>query len=397
MAVPLLDVNAQNYPLREELNAAFNRCLDHGMFILGKEVETFEGLCRDLLGVKHAIAVSSGTDALLLALMALDLQPGDEVLCPAFTFFATGGAVARLGAVPVFVDVCPVCFNMDAGDAERKLTAKTRAIMPVHLFGQCADMDPLLTLAAKQGLRVVEDAAQSFGALYKGRQSGSMGDFGAYSFFPSKNLGGLGDAGLLATNDDRLGHYARTLRVHGMEPKYYHHFVGANFRIDALQAAFLSVKLARYGGYTALRQANAAYYHGHLAGVAGVELARPEHCKCAAAQAVTLAASGVKVLLPVAYGHNTHIWNQFTLRVLGGRRDGLKDYLQSRKIGCEVYYPVTLDEQRCFASLPEHARVGCEVARQLKDEVLSIPIYPELTLDQKAEVVGAIAEWVGEV
>jgi dTDP-4-amino-4,6-dideoxygalactose transaminase len=394
MPVPLLDVNAQNHPLREELTAAFQRCLDHGMFILGKEVEQFEADCRALLGVKHAIAVSSGTDALVLALMALDLQPGDEVLCPAFTFFATGGSVARLGAVPVFVDVCPICFNMDAEDARRKITSRTKAIMPVHLFGQSADMDPLLALAKEHGLRIIEDAAQSIGASYRGKKSGTLGDFGAYSFFPSKNLGGLGDSGLLTTDDDKLGHYARILRVHGMEPKYYHHYVGANFRIDALQAAFLSVKLKHYDSYTVKRQANAAYYHEHLAALPGVVTANPAHCKCAATQAAALQASQARIVLPVAYAHNDHIWNQFTLRVLNGQRDSLKAHLLQEKIGCEVYYPVTLDAQQCFASLPEHARQHCPVSNQLKDEVLSIPIYPELSMEQKAEVVAAIGRWV---
>jgi dTDP-4-amino-4,6-dideoxygalactose transaminase len=394
MPVPLLDVNAQNHPLREELTAAFQRCLEHGMFILGKEVEQFEKDCAQLLGAKHAIAVSSGTDALLLALMAMNIQPGDEVLCPAFTFFATGGSVARLGAVPVFVDVCPICFNLDVNDAQAKITPRTKAIMPVHLFGQSADMDPLLALAQQHGLRVIEDAAQSLGAQYKGRSCGTIGDFGAYSFFPSKNLGGLGDSGLLTTQDDKLAHYARVLRVHGMEPKYYHHYVGANFRIDALQAALLSVKLKHYSSYTAKRQANAAYYQQHLQKLPGIVMADPLHCKCHQQQAVALQASGARVVLPTAYAHNTHIWNQFTLRVLHGQRDALKNHLQGLGIGCEVYYPVTLDAQQCFADLPAHARQPCPVALQLKDEVLSIPIYPELTEVQKAQVVTGVTTFL---
>ena len=389
MLVPLLDVNAQNLPLEAELTAAFQRVLRHGMFILGKEVDTFEAEAREFLGVKHAIGVSSGTDALVLALMALEVKPGDEVLCPAFTFFATGGSVARLGAVPVMVDVCPICFNLDVNDARRKITSKTKAIMPVHLFGQSADMDAILTLAQEHGLKVIEDAAQAFGAKYRGRQCGTMGEFGAYSFFPSKNLGGLGDSGLLVTNDDRLGEYARILRVHGMAPKYYHHHVGANFRIDALQAAFLSVKLKHYGAYTARRQANAAYYHEHLAKLPGVVKADPAHCKCVAAQNAAL--EGAKIVLPVGYEHNDHIWNQFTLRVLNGKRDALRDHLQTAKIGCDIYYPVTMDQQKCFADLPESARTGCGVSNQLAAEVLSIPIYPELVEAQRAEVVAAIA------
>lgn len=365
MPVPLLDVNAQNLPIEAELTEAFQRVLRHGMFILGKEVDQFEADVRAFLGVKHAIAVSSGTDALVLALMALDLQPGDEVICPAFTFFATGGSVARLGAVPVFVDVDPVSFNVNVDHIRAKITPRTKAIMPVHLFGQSADMDAILALAKEHGLRVIEDAAQSFGATTRGRQTGTLGDFGAYSFFPSKNLGGLGDAGLLVTNDDKLGDYARILRVHGMAPKYYHHFVGANFRIDALQSAFLAVKLRHYSSYTARRQANAAFYLEALAGTPGI-------------------------VLPSASEGNDHIWNQFTLRVLNGRRDALKDHLLASKIGCEVYYPVTLDQQKCFAHLPPASLSGCEVSHQLAGEVLSIPVYPELSSAQRDEVVAAI-------
>jgi dTDP-4-amino-4,6-dideoxygalactose transaminase len=363
--VPLLDVNAQNLPLEAELTAAFQRCLHHGMFILGKEVEAFEADLRDFLGVRHAIAVSSGTDALLLALMALDLQPGDEVLCPAFTFFATGGSVARLGGVPVFVDVDPVHFNIDITDAARKITARTKAIMPVHLFGQSADMTAVIALAKAHGLRVIEDAAQSLGAKHHGQQSGTIGDFGCYSFFPSKNLGGLGDSGLLTTNDDRLGEYARILRVHGMAPKYYHHYVGANFRIDALQAAFLNVKLKHYSSYTIRRQANATHYQQALAGIDSL-------------------------ILPTIGAGQEHIWNQFTLRVKDRQRDPLKQHLLDHKIGCEVYYPVTLDQQQCFSSLPDHARQPCPVSQQLATEVLSIPVYPELSAAQRDEVVTTI-------
>ncbi len=365
MPVPLLDVNAQNHPLTAELTEAFQRVLGHGMFILGQEVTQFEADCCAFLGVKHAIAVSSGTDALLLALMALDIQPGDEVLCPAFTFFATGGCVSRTGAVPVFVDVCADDFNIDLSDAARKVTSRTKAIMPVHLFGQSADMNALTAFAKTHGLSIIEDAAQAFGAHYGERACGTIGEFGAYSFFPSKNLGGLGDSGLLVTNDDKLGDYARILRVHGMAPKYYHHHVGANFRIDALQAAFLSVKLRHFTSYTERRQANAAFYLQQLSGVPGI-------------------------VLPKALPDRTHIWNQFTLRVLNGRRDALLEHLRAHKIGAEVYYPLSLDQQACFAHLPEHARSACTVSHQLAAEVLSIPIYPELSSSQRQEVADAI-------
>jgi dTDP-4-amino-4,6-dideoxygalactose transaminase len=392
--VPLLDVNAQNHPLESELQAAFSQVLKHGRFIMGPEMETFEKEIATMTGAKHALSVSSGTDALLLALMALNIEPGDEVLCPAFTFFATAGAVSRLGAVPVFTDICPICFNLDVNDARKKITAKTKAIIPVHLFGQCADMDPILALAAEHGLKVVEDAAQSIGAAYKGRQSGTMGHFGTYSFFPSKNLGGFGDGGMLVTNDDELAEFARVLRVHGSKPKYYHHYVGGNFRMDTLQCALLSVKVKRYAQYTAERQRNAAHYTTALSKLPGIVLADPAHCKCASAQAAALAAQGAKIVLPVAYGHNSHIWNQFTLRVLGGKRDSLRDHLVAKKIGCDIYYPVTLDQQQCFANLPAASRSGCEVAHQLAGEVLSIPIYGELNEAQREEVIAAIAEWL---
>mgnify|MGYP001398987469 CR=1 FL=1 len=394
MSVPLLDVNAQNHPLESELQTAFNQVLKHGRFIMGPEMEAFEKEVAAMVGVKHALSVSSGTDALLLALMALNIKPGDEVLCPAFTFFATAGAVSRLGAVPVFTDICPICFNMDVNDARAKITAKTKAIIPVHLFGQCADMDPILALAKEHGLRVVEDAAQSIGSQYKGRQSGSMGDFGTYSFFPSKNLGGFGDGGMLVTNDDELAEFAKVLRNHGAKPKYYHHYVGANFRMDTLQCAMLSVKLKRYGQYTADRQRNAAHYTAELLKLAGVVQADPAHCKCGNAQDAWLAAQNAKIVLPVAYAHNDHIWNQYTLRVLGGKRDELRDHLTAKKIGCEVYYPVTLDQQQCLADLPESSRTGCDISHRLASEVISIPIYGELTEAQRLEVIGGIAEWL---
>jgi dTDP-4-amino-4,6-dideoxygalactose transaminase len=394
MPVPLLDVNAQNLPLEPELQAAFTQVLRHGRFIMGPEMEAFEKEVAAMTGARHALSVSSGTDALLLALMALDIQPGDEVLCPAFTFFATAGAVFRLGAVPVFTDICPVCFNMDVNDARAKITSRTKAIIPVHLFGQCADMDPILALAREHGLKVVEDAAQSIGATYKGRQSGTLGDFGTYSFFPSKNLGGFGDGGMLVTNDDQLAEFARVLRVHGSKPKYYHHYVGGNFRMDTLQCALLSVKLRRYAQYTADRQRNAAHYTAELLKLPGVVQADPAHCKCLSSQDSWLSAQKARIVLPVGYDHNGHIWNQYTLRVLGGQRDALREHLNSRKIGCEVYYPVTLDQQQCFASLPDTSRQGCEISHRMAGEVISIPIYGELTEAQRLEVVAAIGEWL---
>ncbi|MCB1225605.1 MAG: DegT/DnrJ/EryC1/StrS family aminotransferase [Verrucomicrobiales bacterium] len=388
MPVPLLDVNAQNLPLQSELEQVFREVLQHGRFIMGPEVAAFEEEVAQMLEVEHAVAVSSGTDALLMALMALEIGPGDEVLCPAFTFFATAGAIHRLGATPVFVDVCPVCFNLDVEDAAAKVTTRTRAIMPVHLFGQSAPMDAVLALSQKHGLAVVEDAAQAIGARYHGRACGAMGDFGTYSFFPSKNLGGFGDGGMVVTRDAAHAARLRSLRNHGMEPKYYHSHVGGNFRMDTLQAALLRTKLRHYAAYTAARQSNAAHYTAALSQLPGVVVADPAHCQCARHGAS--AAADAAVVLPVACPGNDHIWNQYTLRLGGGRRDAVKQALLEAGIGCEVYYPVTLDQQACFASLPEASRQGCEVSHQLALEVLSLPIYGELVPAQLDEVVAAV-------
>src|SRR4051812_24172047 len=311
MAVPLLDLMAQNSALESELKAAFERVLRSGQFILGPETVAFEKDLARMLGARHALGVSSGTDAILLALMALEIKAGDEVICPTFTFFATAGCIARTGAAPVFVDSDPVTFNVDPDDVARKITKKTKAIMPVHLFGQCAEMDPILALARENGVRVIEDGAQALGATYKRRQAGTMGDFGAFSFFPSKNLGGFGDSGLLVTNDDALAERAALLRVHGAKPKYFHKYVGANFRMDPLQCALLRTKLPHYHHYTQQRQANAAYYTEKLAPFAGE-----------------------KLILPKAVPERGHFWNQYTLRVVGaGRRDALKDHLTKKGIG----------------------------------------------------------------
>lgn len=395
MPVPLLDVNAQNHPLTDKLREAFDRVLASGQFIMGPDVLAFEQECSSMLGVKHSITCSSGTDALVMALMALGIGPGDEVILPTFTFFATAGSVARTGATPVFVDVCPICFNIDAEKAAAKITPRTKAIMPVHLFGQSADMDAIQALADKHQLFVIEDCAQAIGSLYKGKPCGTIGHYGAYSFFPSKNLGGFGDGGLLVTNDDALAEKTRMMRNHGMQPKYFHSVVGGNFRMDTLQAALLRVKLAEYDSYTAGRQRNATYYTEHLAKLPGIVVADPAHCQCAARQSDWIAETAAKIILPVPYAHNHHIWNQYTLRVIGeGRRDSLKAHLQTKGIGCEVYYPLTMDQQECFSTLPEFSRSDCEIAHRLATEVLSIPIYAELTKQQLDEVITAIADFM---
>jgi dTDP-4-amino-4,6-dideoxygalactose transaminase len=381
MPVPLLDLNAQNFALEPELKAAFERVLRHGQFILGKEVTDFEAAIAKFTGAKHALGVSSGTDAILLALMAANIGPGDEVLCPSYTFFATAGCVARAGAKPVFVDADPITFNLDVADAARRITPRTKAIIPVHLFGQSAAMDETLALARQHKLLVIEDTAQSMGAAHRGRQLGTIGDMGTYSFFPSKNLGAFGDAGMLVTNDDALAEKARLLRTHGSKPKYYHKLVGGNFRLDALQAALLAVKLPHYASYTARRQANAAYYTERLRGLPGVA-------------PVNASTPYARVLLPVALQGNDHIWNQYTLRVLGaGRREALRAALEAQKIGTEIYYPVPMHMQECFAYCGCHPE-DLPVARQLAGEALSIPIFPELTRAQQDEVVAAIAKFL---
>ncbi|MDR2863301.1 MAG: DegT/DnrJ/EryC1/StrS family aminotransferase [Puniceicoccales bacterium] len=379
--VPLLDLSAQNGALEAELTSAFQRVLRSCSYIMGPELESFEKETARLCAVEHGLGVSSGTDAILLALMALGIRPGDEVLVPVFTFFATAGCVARLGAVPVWVDVDAHTFNISLDDAAKKISPRTRAIIPVHLFGQAADMDAVLRFAREFNLFVIEDCAQSLGAKWKGRPVGSFGDFGTYSFFPSKNLGGFGDSGFLGTQDSALAERARILRVHGMSPKYYHAFVGGNFRMDPLQAALLAVKLPHLPSYNSRRAENAAFYAralGAHARVAGNTAAAPDDAV---------------LLLPVDFT-GEGIWNQYTLRVRGeGRRDALRAWLLARNIGCDIYYPLPLDQQECF----KDTRRGGEplrIAHQLSREVLSIPVFPDLTEIQRDTVVAAILEWL---
>ncbi len=378
ITVPLLDLGPQNRALEAQFEAAFRDVLRSNQFIMGPRLEAFEKDCAAFLGVKHALGVSSGTDALLLALMALDIGEGDEVLIPSFTFFATAGSVARLGAVPVWVDVDPHHFNLNLEDAARKVSPRTRAIMPVHLFGQACDLGALQAFASAHRLRIVEDAAQSMGARWQGRATMSVGEFGATSFFPSKNLGGMGDSGLVTTSDDTLAERARILRVHGMQPKYYHREVGANFRMDPLQAALLHLKLPHLPEYNCARAGNANFYHTALKGQAGIAENRP--------------GAAAAILLPVDFS-GQGIWNQFTLRVTGGRRDALKAFLTARKIGCEIYYPIPLHRQECFSSAGYRGGDSVPVSEQLSAEVLSIPIFPELGADQRQWVADALADF----
>lgn len=366
--VPLLDVNAQNHPLRVELEQAFARVLTTGRFIFGDEMEALERECAEMIGVKHALAVSSGTDALILALMALNVLPGDEVLCPSFTFFATAGAIHRLGAVPVFCDVKNDDFGICLKSAADKITSKTRCIIPVHLFGQCVDMHRVTHFARENNLTVLEDCAQAIGSAYCGKQAGTIGHIGAFSFFPSKNLGGFGDGGMVTTNDDELAERMVRLRNHGMHPRYYHSEVGGNFRLDALQCALLRVKVPKYKDYLRNRRQNAAFYHQHLSEKLGF-------------------------ILPKEMPRSLHTWNQFTIRIENGARDHFKKHLADRGIGAEIYYPVPLHQQECFRNLPKHSLSECSTSESLSREVISIPIYPELSQEQKNFVVSAIQEY----
>ena len=369
MAVPMLDLAAHHAPLREELEAALRAVLDSQRFILGPVVARFEATMAAVCGAAHALGVSSGSDALLVALMAEGIGPGDEVITTPFTFFATGGAIARVGATPVFVDIEPAGFNVDPDAAAAAITPSTRALLPVHLFGQCADMAPLLALARRHGLVVIEDAAQAIGAELDGRRAGAMGDYGCFSFFPSKNLGALGDGGLVTCQDPARAEALTRLRNHGAAPKYHHALIGGNFRLDALQAAALEVKAPHLEAWTARRQANAEAYALRLA---------------------DLAARGDLALPPTLPGRR-HVWNQFTIRVPGGRREAVRQALRAAGIGHEVYYPVPLHLQACFAQL-SYLEGALPVAEQAAREVLSLPIYPELGEARIDEVCAALRE-----
>jgi dTDP-4-amino-4,6-dideoxygalactose transaminase len=369
MKVPLLDLDAQYRPLREALLAAITRVADSQRFIMGPEVEGLERELAALLGVRHAIAVSSGTDALLLPLMALDIKSGDEVVTTTYSFFATAAAIVRVGARPVLVDIDPATFNIDPAQAAAAITPRTRAIMPVHLFGQSADLDPIMDAADRAGIPVIEDAAQAIGATYKSRPVGGIGCFGCFSFFPSKNLGAFGDAGLLTTIDEASAERARLLRTHGMKPKYYHHLVGGNFRMDALQAAVLRVKAPHLAGWTEGRRRNAARYHT-LFKEAGLD------------EAITL---------PQEAADRMHIFNQFVIRTPD--RDALKRHLDEQGIGNEIYYPVPFHLQPCFAQLG-YRRGAFPHAERAAEESLAIPIYGELTAAQQEAVVSSIGRFV---
>jgi dTDP-4-amino-4,6-dideoxygalactose transaminase len=370
--VPLLDLRAQYVGIKKEVTAAVERVMDSQYFILGGEVKAFEARAAEYCGVRHAIGCASGSDALLLALLALGIGPGDEVITVPFTFFATAGAIVHAGAKPVFVDIAPDTFNMDATQLKRVLAQhpKARAILPVHLYGACADMDAIAALARARSIPVIEDAAQAIGSEYKGRRAGGLGELGCFSFFPSKNLGAFGDGGMVTTNDDRLAERLRALRVHGSQTKYMYEWVGLNSRLDALQAAVLRVKIEYLDAWTAGRQRNAAHYTQRFQ-----ELGAP---------------TKLPVIVPQVAAYQTrHIFNQYTL--LSPRRDDLRQALAAQNIGSEVYYPLPLHLQKCFAELGYKAG-DFPVSEQCAREAISLPIYPELAvedLDRVADAVGA--------
>ena len=364
MTVPLLDLNAQYLPLRQALLDAVTRVCDSQRFIGGPEVEGLERELCATLSYPHAIGLSSGTDAVLPALMALDIGPGDEVITPTYSFFATAGCVVRVGAKPVLVDSEPGTFNIDTRAAIAAITPRTKAIIPVHLFGQSAEMAPIMEAAGKRGIHVIEDAAQAIGCTYHGQQVGTIGAVGCFSFFPSKNLGAFGDAGFVTATDVAIAKKLRLIRTHGMEPKYYHHLVGANFRIDAIQAAVLRVKLPKLAGWTEGRQRNAGRYRQLFAD-----------------------AKLSDVVLPIEAPNRTHIYNQFVIRV--PKRDQLKAHLDANRIGSEVYYPVPFHLQECFKDLG-YSKGAFPEAEAAANDSLALPIYPELTETQQAAVVNAI-------
>jgi dTDP-4-amino-4,6-dideoxygalactose transaminase len=363
--VPLLDLKGQYRSIKGEVDEAISRVVESQYFILGPEVAGLETEVAHYCGVGHGVGMSSGTDALLAALMALDVGPGDDIIVPTYTFFATAGVVARVGATPVFVDIDPVTYNLLPEGVSAAVTPRTRAVIPVHLYGRMADLDAIGEAVAGKGIAIIEDAAQAIGAFdARGRKAGSVGEMGCFSFFPSKNLGGFGDGGMTVTNDPETAGRLKMLRMHGMEPKYYHALVGGNFRLDALQAAVLRVKLSHLDGWTAARRRNAERYR-ELFGETALE--------------------GTVTLPPDEPGH---IYNQFVIRT--PRRDELQAHLRGRGIGTEIYYPLPLHRQECFAELG-YAEGSLPNAEAAARETLALPVYPELTEEQIEQVMATIA------
>lgn len=373
MPVPMLDINRQNHPLMDEITAAIAEVCQTGAFLKGPAVKQLEKDVAEYCGTEHAVGCASGTDALLVALMALDIGPGDEVILPSFTFFATAGSIWRVGATPVFADIVPGTYNLSPEDVERRITPRTKAIMPVHLFGQAADMTALNRLAKKHNLHVIEDAAQAIGATEGGQRVGSLGTIGCFSFYPTKNLGGLGDGGMITTNDAAIADKIRVLCDHGQEPRYYHHMVGLNSRLDTVQAAALGVKFKQLDSYAEAREKHALRYNE--------EFKQLSLCD-------TIGVPGV------AQGRRS-VWNQYTVRVENGGRDALQQYLAERKIGSAIYYPVPLHLQACFADLG-YQRGDLPHTEQACEEVLSLPVFPELFAEEQDRVIEAVGAFAAQ-
>jgi dTDP-4-amino-4,6-dideoxygalactose transaminase len=392
MNVPLLDLKPQYAAIKAEVQAAINRVCDSQYFIMGPEVSALEEELAAYCQTGFALGVSSGTDALLLAMMALDIKAGDEVITTPYTFFATAGCVARLGAKAVFVDIDPYTYNLNPEHVQAKITSKTKAIIPVQLFGQCVDMNPIMDIARQHNLTVIEDAAQAIGSEYQGHRAGSMGHIGCFSFFPSKNLGAFGDGGAVTTNDPDLAERMKILRMHGSKPKYYHKYVGGNFRLDALQAAVLRVKLKYLDRWTAGRQRNAALYNRLFTdlGLAS-ESSKTGPTLTLPFEAGDTGQYAHRVGENAPFAGYRHIYNQYVVQV-SQNRDELRAFLTERKIGTEVYYPVPLHMQECFADW------GCQagdfpVSEQAAEQTLALPIYPDLTEAQIRAVVRTIADF----
>lgn len=365
MQVPLLDLVEQYASLKDEFMKEIAEICDSQRFILGDKVTKLERELAEYCGVPHVCGVTSGSDALLIALMAEKIGYGDEVITSPFTFFATAGAVARVGATPVFVDIQAETYNINPELIEAAITSRTKAIIPVHLFGQCCDMDKINAIAKKHNLIVIEDACQSIGAEYKGKKAGSLGDYGCFSFFPSKNLGCFGDGGAVSTNSSERFELLKTYRNHGQGSTYIHKYVGGNFRIDALQAGILSIKLRELNNWHDGRARNAGIYRKLFAGIKNQE----------------------EVILPGLADYTTrHIYNQFSIRIVGGKRDSVKKFLTENGVGCNIYYPLPLHLQECFAGLGGK-KGDCPVSETIAGEILALPIYPELKVEQLEFVV----------
>ncbi|MCH2181677.1 MAG: DegT/DnrJ/EryC1/StrS family aminotransferase [Mariniblastus sp.] len=370
-SVPLLDFHRGNGPLKAEIMETISSIIDTGRFVGGPFCQQLEEMVAEECQTEFAIGCASGSDALLLALMAVGIEPGDEVICPSFTFFATASAIHRLGAKPVFVDIDPVTFNLAPDRIPSLITDRTKAIIPVHLFGQCCDMDPIMEIARENNLHVIEDAAQSIGASYRGKRAGGIGSIGCFSFYPTKNLGGFGDGGMLTTNDPELADRLRLLANHGMRPRYFHQVVGINSRLDSIQAAVLGIKMRHLSRWLAMRSENARQYDKLMV----------EHGLSSLVKAPCQSKDGV------------HVWNQYTIRLPAGSRDQVRESLAERNVGSEIYYPVPLHQQACF----DYLNVNPETMVQTDlaaEEVLALPIFPELTREEQRYAVDCLAEIV---